>query len=99
MPEWKEKYDIEKIKMTGFLAQDVEQAARDAGYDFSGIQKPANPGELYSLRYSDFVMPLVKAVQEQQEIIDAQHDDIEKLKLQNQQMASELEAIKKKLGL
>ena len=63
-PDWEGKYDIEKIKMTGFLAQDVEKAAEETGYDFSGVQKPANPDELYSLRYSDFVMPLVKAVQE-----------------------------------
>ena len=46
----KGKYDIEKIKMTGFIAQDVEKAAKEAGYDFSGVQKPANPDELYSLR-------------------------------------------------
>jgi hypothetical protein len=62
--DWSSKYDIEKIKMTGFLAQDVEKAAEETGYDFSGVQKPANPDELYSLRYSDFVMPLVKAVQQ-----------------------------------
>jgi hypothetical protein len=62
--DWDGKYDLEKVKMTGFLAQDVEKAAKEAGYDFSGVQKPANPDELYSLRYSDFVMPLVKSVQE-----------------------------------
>ncbi|MEP7168354.1 MAG: tail fiber domain-containing protein [Bacteroidota bacterium] len=62
--DWEGKYDLEKVKMTGFLAQDVEKAAKETGYDFSGVQKPANPDELYSLRYSDFVMPLVKAVQE-----------------------------------
>lgn len=36
--EWEGKYDIERIKMTGFLAQEVEQAALLSGYDFSGIQ-------------------------------------------------------------
>src|SRR5678816_1334397 len=61
---WPGKYDLEKVRMTGFLAQDVENAAREAHYDFSGVQKPENPNELYSLRYSDFVMPLVKSVQE-----------------------------------
>ncbi len=83
---WDGKYDIENIKMSGFLAQDVEQAAHEAGYDFSGVQKPANPDELYSLRYSDFVMPLVKAVQElsakndaQDKIIDDLTQRIEKL--------------------
>lgn len=28
--------------MTGFLAQDVEEAARLSHYDFSGVQKPAD---------------------------------------------------------
>ena len=65
--------------MTGFLAQDVEKAAKESGYDFSGVQIPANPDELYSLRYSDFVMPLVKAVQEQQKIIETQEERIAKL--------------------
>ena len=97
--EWESKYDIEKIKMTGFLAQDVEAAAIASGYDFSGIQKPANPDELYSLRYSDFVMPLIKAVQEQQVIIENQNEAIELLKEQNQEMQLELAAIKKKLGM
>ncbi|MBL7943815.1 MAG: tail fiber domain-containing protein, partial [Flavobacteriales bacterium] len=62
--DWQGKYDIENIKMTGFLAQEVEQAAKESGYDFSGVQVPENPDDLYSLRYSDFVMPLVKSVQE-----------------------------------
>ena len=83
--------------MTGFLAQEVEKAANEAGYDFSGVQKPANPDELYSLRYSDFVMPLVKAVQEQQEIIDEQHEIIQELRNQNRQILDELAAIRKKL--
>jgi hypothetical protein len=62
--EWEGKYDIEKLRMTGFLAQEVEQAARTSRYDFSGLQAPARENELYSLRYAEFVVPLVKAVQE-----------------------------------
>jgi len=55
---------------SGFIAQEVEQAARDAGYDFSGIDKPKNENDFYGLRYADFVVPLIKAVQEQQQLID-----------------------------
>ncbi len=58
------KYDLEQKQMTGFLAQDVEAAAEAVHYDFSGVVKPRNDNDLYSLRYSDFVVPLVKAVQE-----------------------------------
>jgi len=94
--DWAGKYDIEKIKMTGFLAQDVEKAAKEAGYDFSGIQKPANPDELYSLRYADFVMPLVKAVQELNAINQAQKITNEELKTQNEELLKRIEKLENK---
>jgi hypothetical protein len=55
---------------TGFIAQDVEAAARQCGFDFSGIVKPANERSRYHLAYAEFVVPLVKAVQEQQTEIE-----------------------------
>jgi len=60
----------ERIRYTGFLAQEVEDAAKEVGFDFSGVDKPKNADDLYGLRYAEFVVPLVKAVQEQQVIID-----------------------------
>jgi hypothetical protein len=75
---WEGKYDVEKIKMTGFFAQDVEEAAKSINYSFSGIHNPKNGG-LYSLDYSAFVVPLVKAVQEQQSIIEKQQQLIDEL--------------------
>src|SRR5258706_14660690 len=62
--DWQGKYDIEKMRMTGFIAQEVEQAANAIHYDFSGVKKPPKENELYSLPYSKFVMTLVKSVQE-----------------------------------
>ncbi|HZV69045.1 MAG TPA: tail fiber domain-containing protein [Saprospiraceae bacterium] len=62
--------DVEKIKFSGFLAQEVEAAALAAGYDFSGITIPKNDKAVYTLSYESFVVPLVKAVQEQQVMID-----------------------------
>jgi len=56
---------------SGFVAQDVEQAAAEAGFAFSGVDKPSTADGLYGLRYEDFVVPLVKAVQEQQQQIEA----------------------------
>ena len=73
------KYDIEKVTQTGFLAQDVEAAAKSIGYDFSGVEAPKDGEGLYKLRYSEFVVPMVKAIQEQQEIIETQNQKIEKL--------------------
>jgi hypothetical protein len=55
----------------GFLAQEVEEAANKIGYEFDGIDKPETPGGTYGLRYGLFVVPLIKAVQEQQQQIDA----------------------------
>ncbi|PBJ11872.1 tail fiber domain-containing protein [Flavobacterium sp. ACN6] len=51
---------------SGFIAQEVEKAANSIGYEFNGIIKPKNDTDFYSLRYTEFVVPLVKAVQEQQ---------------------------------
>lgn len=54
----------EKIVYSGFVAQDVEAAARHLGYIFSGVDAPKDSNGHYGLRYGDFVVPLVKAVQE-----------------------------------
>jgi hypothetical protein len=43
------------------------------------FSQPGNPDELYSLRYSDFVVPPVKAVQEQQALIESQQTQIDAL--------------------
>jgi hypothetical protein len=53
----------ESMIQSGFIAQEVEQAAASLGYDFSGVDKPKNEDDLYGLRYAEFVVPLVKAVQ------------------------------------
>ncbi|MFI5132546.1 MAG: hypothetical protein ACHQFX_21255 [Chitinophagales bacterium] len=54
----------EKTRYSGFIAQEVEHAAQMIGYDFSGVDLPQNEKSLYGLRYAEFVVPLVKAVQE-----------------------------------
>lgn len=70
--DWPGKYDIEKITQSGFIAQQVDSAAQACGYDFNGVIKPQNLDGLYALRYSEFVVPLVKAVQE----LNAKNDTI-----------------------
>ncbi len=66
-----------QIRYTGFLAQEVEAAAEAAGYDFSGIDTPKEGHDAYGIRYAEFVVPLVKAIQEQQEIIEGQSQEIQ----------------------
>jgi len=71
----------EQTTVTGFIAQEVEKAAKESGYNFSGIDKPKNENELYALRYAEFVVPLVKGMQEQQQIINElkkQNADLQK---------------------
>ncbi len=69
-PDFSGKYDAEKIKYSGFLAQEVEQAAKAAHYEFSGYDVPKTASQMYTLKYAEFVVPLTKAVQEQQLIIE-----------------------------
>jgi len=59
---------------SGFIAQDVEKAARSVGYNFSGVDAPENGKGMYGLRYAEFVVPLVKAVQE----LSEQNDQLQK---------------------
>lgn len=54
--------DATQVRHDGFIAQDVEQAMKDLGLEFSGVKK--DDSGMYSLAYSDFVMPLVNAVKE-----------------------------------
>lgn len=70
----------EKIVYTGFIAQEVEAAARAVGYDFSGVDAPQNADGHYGLRYAEFVVPLVKAIQEQQVMIEALQEEVRRLK-------------------
>ena len=63
---------------SGFLAQDVEATLQEMGISFSAIVTPENDKGNYSIRYSEFVVPLTKAIQEQQtQIIDLQKKNAE----------------------
>jgi uncharacterized delta-60 repeat protein len=81
--EQKASAEKAKIKYTGFVAQEVEQAAKKINYDFSGVDAPKEQNGFYGLRYAEFVVPLVKAVQE--------------LSKKNDALASENEALKARL--
>lgn len=67
------------IRYTGFIAQEVDRAARAAGFDFSGVDRTTHEDQMMGLRYAEFVVPLVKAVQEQQAVIEQQRLLIQQL--------------------
>jgi trimeric autotransporter adhesin len=88
------------IRQSGFIAQEVEKAALEVGYNFNGVHAPVDENDNYSLAYGQFVVPLVKAVQELDQQKSEQDQKIEKLiqeleiqkqviqKLQDQAMVS-----------
>jgi hypothetical protein len=85
----------EAITYTGFSAQEVEATAKQLGFNFSGVDAPKNENGVYGLRYADFVVPLVKAVQEQQKTIEQLSLQLEQIKnpvivVKQQQMIDQL---------
>jgi hypothetical protein len=86
-----------KIKYTGFIAQEVEKAANEVGYDFSGVDKPKNEKSLYGLSYSEFVVPLVKGMQEQQKMIEQQQQTIDDLKKQNSDVMNRISELQQQI--
>ena len=86
----------ESIHMSGFIAQEVEAAANETGYDFDGIIKPAHNKDHYRLAYGEFVVPLVKAVQEQQKLIEGQKETINKQQIIIDQILARLAALESK---
>jgi hypothetical protein len=79
--------DKEEIVYSGFIAQEVEEAAQSVGFDFSGVDKPKNDKDFYGLRYAEFTVPLVKAVQE----LSQRNAQME---LENQSLREEINKLK-----
>jgi len=88
---------IRDLRFTGFIAQEVETAAADLGYAFSGIDPPASPDAPYALRYSTFVVPLVKATQEQQEEIEELRSDLQLSQNRYEQLQADYQSLKAQL--
>lgn len=69
-------------RQTGFVAQEVEAIVKKTGYVFHGVEAPQSESDHYSIRYAEFVVPLVKAVQELTGMLEAQQLEIVALKEQ-----------------
>ena len=66
---------------SGFMAQDIEKLCKEMNFEFGAVDKPDDTSYgIYGLRYSTFVLPLVKAVQEQQDQIEVLKDEVQVLK-------------------
>ena len=67
-------------RQVGFVAQEVEAIVKKSGFVFSGVETPQNESDPYTLRYSEFVVPLTKAVQELSAVVSSQQKEIIGLK-------------------
>ncbi len=84
-----------KNRYIGFMAQDVAKAAESINYNFSGIDKPADDSKsTWGLRYGDFVVPLVKAVQELSVANDAKDAEIKTLQQKMETVLKQLSELK-----
>jgi len=79
--------DQQGIFYSGFIAQEIEVLLSELKADFSGLVRPKNESDFYSIRYAEFVVPIVKSIQEQELLI-------EELQNKNTQLKKELEDIK-----
>ncbi len=68
------------VRQTGFVAQEVEAIIKKGNYSFNGVKAPQNDNDHYSIRYAEFVVPLVKAVQELTTQLNEQKLEITALK-------------------
>jgi hypothetical protein len=81
----------EQVLHTGFIAQEVEQVVKKNGYHFNGVHAPASETDNYSITYDEFVVPLVKAMQQM-------NAKMEQLSKENELLKKELSAIEKRLS-
>ncbi len=95
--EAKSREAKQKQVQTGFVAQDVEKTAKSIGYDFSGVD--VDEKGIYGLRYAEFVVPLVKAVQELSEKNDAKDASIASLQEQVNELREAMKAVRYVLEL
>jgi trimeric autotransporter adhesin len=81
------------LRQTGFVAQEVEAVVKKTGYVFYGVDVPKNESDHYSIRYAEFVVPLVKAVQELSINAEAQQTQIEEQKKLIEQQQKQIEVL------
>jgi len=74
------KEDVNKRRRDGLIAQDVQETLKDLKVDFSGLIIDDDDMKTMNLSYSEFIVPLINALQEQQKMINELKAEIEELK-------------------
>jgi trimeric autotransporter adhesin len=70
------------LNQTGSVAREIETIIKKVNDNFNGVNALQKANDDYSIRYAEFVLPLVKAVQELTVLLDEQHKEIIALKKQ-----------------
>jgi hypothetical protein len=89
------KNDIFKKTEYGFIAQEVETSLLKAADPNNGIVNKDDNG-MYGLRYNDFISISIKAIQEQQQLIEKLEKSNEMLQKTNEAILKRLEALENK---
>ncbi|OYU79902.1 MAG: hypothetical protein CFE23_11645 [Flavobacterium sp. BFFFF1] len=89
--------DSSKKTEYGFIAQELEKALLDSGASSNGIISKDDAG-MYGVRYNDLIAISVKAVQEQQLLIDALRAENEKLEKRLNALDQKLQAMDSKVS-
>jgi hypothetical protein len=63
----------------GFISQDVKKTIDELGVDFAGFIEGDDEEKMQGLRYTEFIAPMVKAIQELTEIVQEQQNQIDQL--------------------
>lgn len=74
----------------GFIAQEIEALF---GTEYNVLSIGGTEERKLALRYTDFIAPMVKAIQEQQEIIETQKAAIESQQTEIEELKARLAAI------
>lgn len=89
---WKDQPD--EGRKIGFIAQELQpvisEVVQDWEYEIDEEtgEKTKKPSERLGVFYSDLIPVLVKSIQEQQEMMEKQQQEIEKLKAQVRQLSN-----------
>ena len=88
--------DKNKRLRHGLIAQDVQEILGDLNTNFSGLVVDADADKTLNLSYADFVIPLITATQEQQQMINNLSLEKDDLKEQNLKLQEEITRLGKK---
>ena len=92
--EYVRKSNADQTKEWGVIAQELQQVLADTGYDGAGLISEDGSEEHYlSVRYTDLIAPMIKAIQE----LTEKDKEIENLKKQVEAQDAKYDALLKRI--